>query len=110
MEPVGNNLALDHQGFVFSTCGLVIHFRYPKKILVLSAMAIHLFKNKWVNRTTVIYWFLLIYVLAALIWWFIALNLQNRQMTDLKLGQLDRKEAAYSDKACLLYTSPSPRD
>jgi len=67
-------------------------------------MAIHLFKNKWVNRTTVIYWFLLIYVLAALIWWFIALNLQNRQMTDLKLGQLDRKEAAYSDKAAKIYS------
>ncbi len=48
-------------------------------------MAIHLYKNKWANRATVIYWFLLIYVLAALIWWFIALNLQNSQMTEYKL-------------------------
>ena len=36
-----------------------------------------LYKNKWINRATAIYWLLLIYVLAALIWWFIALNLQT---------------------------------
>ena len=67
-------------------------------------MAIHLFKNKWANRATVIYWFLLIYVLAALIWWFIALNLQNRQMTDLKMGQLDRNDVAYSHKADQIFS------
>ena len=77
--------------------------RSSKKTLFVSAMAIHLFKNKWANRATVIYWFLLIYVLAALIWWFIALNLQNRQMTDLKLGQLDRDDAAYSIKVEKIY-------
>jgi two-component system, OmpR family, sensor histidine kinase CiaH len=61
-------------------------------------MAIHLYKNKWANRATVIYWFLLIYVLAALIWWFIALNLQNRQMTQYKLGLLNSNDPAYSVK------------
>jgi two-component system, OmpR family, sensor histidine kinase CiaH len=66
-------------------------------------MAIHLYKDKWANRATVIYWFLLIYVLAALIWWFIALNLQNRQMTAFKLGQLDRSDGAYSIKADKIY-------
>jgi two-component system sensor histidine kinase CiaH len=66
-------------------------------------MAIHLYKNKWANRATVIYWFLLIYVLAALIWWFIALNLQNQKMTEYKLGQLNRNDSGYSLKTDKIY-------
>jgi two-component system, OmpR family, sensor histidine kinase CiaH len=62
-------------------------------------MAIHLYKNKWVNRATAIFWLLLIYILAALVWWFIALNLQNRQMTEYKLSQLSGNDTAYIQKA-----------
>ena len=58
-------------------------------------MPIHLYKNKWANRATVIYWLLLVYVLAALVWWFIALNRQNRQMTEYKLSLISRDDAAY---------------
>jgi two-component system sensor histidine kinase CiaH len=36
------------------------------------------------RRTTVIYWTLLAYIIAALVWWFITLEKQNRQMTDLR--------------------------
>jgi two-component system, OmpR family, sensor histidine kinase CiaH len=61
-------------------------------------MAIHLYKNKWANRATVIYWFLLVYVLAALIWWFIALNLQNHQMTIYKLELIAQNDPAYTNK------------
>ena len=61
-------------------------------------MPIRIYKNKWINRATVIYWLLLIYVLAALIWWFIALNLQNRQMAEYKLSLLSRNDSAYSQK------------
>jgi signal transduction histidine kinase len=61
-------------------------------------MAIHLYKNKWANRATVIYWFLLVYVLAALIWWFIALNIQNGQMTEYKLELIGRNDPAYNSK------------
>ena len=67
-------------------------------------MAIHLYKNKWINRATVIYWFLLIYVLAALIWWFIALTIQNRQMTEYKLSQLTHADPAYSQKANKIFS------
>jgi two-component system, OmpR family, sensor histidine kinase CiaH len=66
-------------------------------------MAIHLYKDKWANRATVIYWFLLVYVLAALIWWFIALNLQNRRMTELRLEQLNRNDVAYLKKVDKIY-------
>ncbi len=32
----------------------------------------------------ILYWFLLTYIIAALIWWFIALNNQNQEVYDLK--------------------------
>jgi two-component system, OmpR family, sensor histidine kinase CiaH len=66
-------------------------------------MPIHLYKNKWANRATVIYWLLLIYVLAALIWWFIALNLQNRQMAEYKMSLLIRDDSAYKQKLDNIY-------
>jgi two-component system sensor histidine kinase CiaH len=34
---------------------------------------------------TGIYWFLLLYILAALVWWFISLENQNMEMTQLRL-------------------------
>ena len=43
-----------------------------------------------------IYWFLLVYILTALIWWFIALNEQNRQMTQYKLHELNSADDNYS--------------
>jgi two-component system sensor histidine kinase CiaH len=67
-------------------------------------MAIHLYKDKWVNRATAIYWLLLIYVVAALVWWFIALNLQNRQMTEYKFSQLSRNDTAYTAKANKIFS------
>jgi two-component system sensor histidine kinase CiaH len=66
-------------------------------------MAIHLYKNKWANRATAIYWLLLIYVLAALVWWFIALNIQNRKMTEYKLSLLSHDDAAYLQKVDKIY-------
>src|SRR5450755_3911368 len=66
-------------------------------------MAIHLYKNKWANRATVIYWLLLIYVLAALVWWFIALNIQNHKMAEYKLSLLTHNDAAYIQKVEKIY-------
>ena len=36
----------------------------------------------------IVYWIMLAYILSALIWWFIALNNQNVQITKLKIQQL----------------------
>jgi signal transduction histidine kinase len=66
-------------------------------------MAIHLYKNKWANRATVIYWLLLISVLAALIWWFIALNIQNRKMAEYKLSLLTHDDISYIQKVEKIY-------
>jgi two-component system sensor histidine kinase CiaH len=61
-------------------------------------MANRLYKIQWANRATVICWLLLIYVLAALIWWYIALNLQNNQMASAKLEMLLPQDPAYASK------------
>ena len=44
--------------------------------------------RKRILRTTIIYWTLLVYILAALIWWFISLKEQNASMKELKIHQL----------------------
>lgn len=38
------------------------------------------------------YWFLLAYILAALIWWYIALNRQNRMMSEWKMAEIALNE------------------
>lgn len=45
--------------------------------------------KKRIRVATTIYWLLLFYVVAALVWWFISLEKQNRQMTSFKVSQLN---------------------
>lgn len=40
--------------------------------------------RKRLRRTTFIYWMLLFYIIAALVWWFISLEKQNQQLTSLQ--------------------------
>jgi two-component system sensor histidine kinase CiaH len=54
-------------------------------------------KTKKLRFIFIIYWFLLAYILAALVWWFIALNQQNRQMTQYKLEQLKKGDGNYAE-------------
>ena len=45
--------------------------------------------KKRIRLITIIYWLLLVYIVAALVWWFISLEKQNRQMTNFKMEQLN---------------------
>lgn len=60
-------------------------------------------KNKFKVRPLriifIFYWFLLAYILAALIFWFIDLNKQNQQLTELRLQAVDVHNADYVQKA-----------
>jgi two-component system sensor histidine kinase CiaH len=56
-------------------------------------------KARKIRYIYIIYWFLLTYIIAALVWWFIALNRQNEQMTIFELQQLKPGTAAYTEKA-----------
>jgi two-component system, OmpR family, sensor histidine kinase CiaH len=44
--------------------------------------------RKQLQRATLVYWVLLIYILAALVWWFISLENQSRSITDLQYKNL----------------------
>ena len=57
-----------------------------------------IFKIKKLRTIFYIYWFMLSYILAALIWWFIALNQQNRTMTEYKLLQIKSGQAGYQQE------------
>ena len=52
-------------------------------------------KSKKLRSIFFLYWFLLAYILAALIFWFIALNRQNRQMTKYEMEQLKQTDKNY---------------
>lgn len=47
---------------------------------------------------TTIYWVLLLYIIAALVWWFISLEKQNKQMYSYRLEELKKDDPAYVQK------------
>ncbi len=57
---------------------------------------IGIFKVKRLRTIFFVYWFLLAYIIAALIYWFIVLNRQNNQMINYKLQKLRSDEPGYS--------------
>ncbi len=56
------------------------------------------FKKQRLAFITLVYWFLLIYIVAALVWWFISLENQNRQMFIYRLAQIDKNDSGYNQK------------
>lgn len=52
-------------------------------------------KSNKIKLIFAIYWFFLAYILAALIWWFIALTHQNNQMTNFKIDRLQKDRADF---------------
>jgi two-component system, OmpR family, sensor histidine kinase CiaH len=53
------------------------------------------FKSKKLRSIFILFWFLLAYILAALVWWFIALNRQNKLMTKYEMEQVHTTDANY---------------
>ena len=47
---------------------------------------------------TIIYWLLLLYIVVALVWWFITLEKQNQLLTELRYIELASKKDQYSAK------------
>lgn len=45
-----------------------------------------------------VYWFLLLYIVAVLIWWYIALQRQNNQMYAFRVQQLKKDDPTYYNK------------
>ena len=55
-------------------------------------------KSKKLRSVFILYWFLLAYILAALIWWFIALTRQSKLMTKYETEQLQPTDKNYQAK------------
>jgi len=53
-------------------------------------------KAKKLRYIFILYWFLLAYIIAALVWWFIALNHQNEQMANYKMQELQPQQETYT--------------
>jgi K+-sensing histidine kinase KdpD len=58
---------------------------------------------KWVTKhklaiVTIVYWFLLLYVVAALVFWFVELNSQNNAMAQMRLVELNKDDPNYIAK------------
>jgi two-component system sensor histidine kinase CiaH len=66
--------------------------------------------RKRIRRTTVIYWTLLLYIIAALVWWFISLEQQNDIKRTLQENQLNAtvdslaSPKLYSESLTKIYT------
>lgn len=56
------------------------------------------FKPKKIQSAIIIYWVLLAYIIAALIWWFIALSRQNESMSRYKLDELKKDDINFAEK------------
>jgi|SRR5688572_547861 len=46
----------------------------------------------------VVYWLLLLYIVAALVWWFVSLERQNQDLTNLRLSELNSQKATLDPK------------
>lgn len=56
-------------------------------------------KQKKLRLIFIIYWILLAYIIAALVWWFIALYTQNHQLTLTKLQEIKADDTGYFERA-----------
>ena len=54
---------------------------------------------------TVVYWVLLVYMVVALVWWFVALQKQNTLMSQMRLQELKQSDPHYSLKVAEINTS-----
>jgi K+-sensing histidine kinase KdpD len=59
-------------------------------------------KKRALAIATIVYWFLLLYIVAETVWWFIALQRQNHQMSYYKIQQLTAGDPDYLHKLDLI--------
>ena len=58
----------------------------------------HNYKKRPLRFIYILYWFLLSYIIAALIFWFIALNKQNSELSFYRMDILNTADVNYQDK------------
>jgi two-component system sensor histidine kinase CiaH len=63
------------------------------------------FKIKRLATITIVYWFVLLYIIAALAYWFISLQHQNTRMSDLLVNELKHDQPDYNEKVAEIMDS-----
>jgi signal transduction histidine kinase len=56
-------------------------------------------KKRKLTLITIVYWFLLSYIIAALVFWFISLNGQNNKIMQLRLQEISQSDPQYNTKS-----------
>jgi K+-sensing histidine kinase KdpD len=56
------------------------------------------FRKRHLTVITLVYWVLLLYIIAALVFWFISLETQNNQMYAFRVGELKKDDPKYYDR------------
>ena len=56
------------------------------------------FKKHKLTFLTITFWFLLAYIIAALLWWFIALNNQNNAMAAMRSAEINKDDIEFATK------------
>ncbi len=54
---------------------------------------------------SIVYWVLLLYMVAALFWWFIALDKQNKTISDIRISELTMSDPRYAEKKSVIEES-----
>lgn len=60
------------------------------------------YKTKKLRVIFIVYWFFLLYIVSALVWWFIALNDQNHQMAEYEMAQLAKSNRDFTGEASII--------
>src|SRR6478609_8458878 len=60
------------------------------------------YKKRRLTFITIVYWFLLLFIMAAWVWWFISLQNQNDQMLMYKSLQINKDDPAYEQSLDLI--------
>lgn len=63
---------------------------------------INLFRKHRLGFISLIFWIWLLYIVAALVWWFISLEMQNEMMFEFRLLELSKEDPKYVDKVLRL--------
>lgn len=69
-----------------------------------------LYKRKRLTVITIAYWFLLTYILTALVFWFISLLKQNEQMSSYKMMQLKMDQPDYINRVAEIETERKKKE
>jgi two-component system, OmpR family, sensor histidine kinase CiaH len=56
------------------------------------------YAKKNIRTALIVYWILVFYIMASLVWWFIELSTQNNQIAAIKIAEINKNDITYQQK------------